>query len=92
MFGKNTAPNNATTAKLVAADKERESIGVGKWQSGRASKANDDDIDAYYQNLDDAVDERDEQVANLRRYNEDCLQLTAFAPNYDFNATRLKIL
>lgn len=83
MFGNNTAANNATSAKRVAADKERESMGAAKWQADRASKANDAEIDDWEQEKEDAAADRGDQAANLRRYDDAFLQLTTFAPIYE---------
>lgn len=92
VFGRNTVAKITTDAKKITADKERGSMGYANFQADRAKRANEQGIYEWYQDRDDYADESEEQAASKRRYDEFCVQLTTFAPDYNVNYQRLRIM
>lgn len=92
VFSKNKVAKNTAVAKKIAAKKERASMGRVKYESDRASRANDWKITNWYEDQEKSADKGEKHAANKRRYIEACIQLSTCVPGYNSNYQRLRIL
>lgn len=92
MLAKNLAVERTADAKEASARKERKYTSPGKFLARRIAKASDQEIEQWYENQDVDYEEKLDCKTNKCLFDEACVQWTKWAPDYDLDKQRLRIL
>lgn len=92
VYAKNTAVERDRAAREIAAFNEREYRGIGIFLALHLEKSNDREINEWYEDQDEAYEEELDRERNKCQLEEACVQLTAWAPSYEFDIQSLLLL